>query len=93
MSNATCIHYTGKRLCSLGNVCDGDMPCYDPGKLYVPSTREDNPVRKCEICGEEFFPLNTRNVFCSKRCRDKKGYDVWAEKRNKLRSNKNEKNM
>ena len=60
MPNESCVHYTGKKLCMNGNVCEGDMPCYE---RYIAKRNQSNPDKKfcvnnkikCPYCGEWFF--------------------------------------
>lgn len=65
MTNSSCVHYTGKRLCLIGNICEGEMPCYESidSSAFTPGI--------CFYCGTAFEPSRPNNKFCSKLCKDR----------------------
>jgi hypothetical protein len=58
----------------------------DPVRVFLNpiGTEELDTKAFCRICGEEFFPLKSNQVYCSKRCRDKADYYAKYESKKVL---------
>ena len=73
MPKTSCVHYTGKKLCMIGNSCEGDMPCYE---RYVATRNTASPDKKlrvtnkimCPYCKEWFFGQRKESKYCSRSC-------------------------
>lgn len=47
----------------------------------VPRATEDSETRECRVCGAGFVPADNRQVYCTQKCRWRRGHIEVAEAR------------